>query len=52
MPGESRKLIESNLAQIERWRPSDDFGRRMKALNLAQAKSALARFDHPSKATC
>jgi hypothetical protein len=44
--------IARTLAQIERFKPSDDFGRRMKALNLTQAKTALARLNHPSKATC
>jgi hypothetical protein len=35
---EAKTRAEANLAQIEAWRPADDFGRRMKALNVSQAR--------------
>lgn len=40
---EKRRIAEANVEQIERWQPVDDFGRRMKQQNLAQASAYLER---------
>lgn len=35
------KAARGNLAQIERWQPNNDFGRRMKQLNVQQCRAYL-----------
>ena len=41
------QIARQSLAQVERWQPSTDRDRRMKALNIAQLRAYLQRF-HPA----
>lgn len=36
------RLAQDNLSQAERWKPTDEHGRRMKALNVTQILGYLA----------
>lgn len=52
-PDDELALIEANVEQLGRYRPTDDQTKRMKALNAVQITAHLDRFRrraHPSRA--